>query len=146
MKSIAEFLEDYAVATGCTSDYQVSKKLSLSRQAVSLYRRGKGAPGIDTCWQIADALKVAPGAVIAAAEIERAKCANDEHRLAVWRSRMTSLSAHGEKIFSVLAVLPLVVWSVPYCILCQIAQLPENQSDISQTSLRPKHKSVLSCA
>lgn len=121
MKTIREYLADYAAATGCTSDYQISKKLGVTKQAVSLYRTGRSAPGIEVCWQISDTLSLPLGAVIAAAEVERAKCANDPQRAALWRARLSSVSAHAGKVFSLVALVPVAVWNAADCILCQIA-------------------------
>lgn len=121
MKTISDYLAEYAAATGCGSDYALAKKLSISKQAISKYRHGTNAPGVDTCWRIADTLGIDPAAVIAAAQVESAKCTHDTARLAVWRARLSSLTAHGEKIFSVIALLPLGAAEALQCILCQIA-------------------------
>ena len=136
MKTISDYLAEYAVATGCGSDYALAKKLSISKQAISKYRHGTNAPGVDTCWRIADTLGIDPAAVIAAAQVESAKCTHDTARLAVWRARLSSLSAHGEKIFSVLAALPAVYLATLECILCQIPGPVLRPPDITVPRLR----------
>lgn len=122
MKTITDYLTDFAAATGCTSDYQTARQLSVTRQAVSHYRTGKGAPGIDTCWQIADALHVPLAEVVAAAEVQRANCKHDPQRAQLWRARLSSVSAGVITVFSGLALLSEGVVTAAQCILCQIGQ------------------------
>lgn len=122
MKTINDYLDAYAAAVGVGSDYAIAKKLSLTRQAVSRYRNEAGSPCIDTCWQIADAIGERPEAVIAAAEIQRASCANDSARAQLWRARLSSVSAGAVTLFSAIALLPLGAASALECILCQIAK------------------------
>lgn len=140
MKTITDYLTDFASATGCTSDYQTARRLSVTRQAVSHYRTGKGAPGIDTCWQIADALHVPLAEVIAAAEVQRATCKHDPQRAQLWRARLSSVSAGAVTVFSGVALLSDRFLTAAQCILCQIADAEMWRRDGILPALRNRSK------
>lgn len=91
MKTIVDYLDEYAALLECDTDTALAKALVVTKQAVSKYRRAESAPGLNGCWKIAEALGIRPEFVIAAAEAERARISGNEPRLAQWLGRLEKL-------------------------------------------------------
>src|SRR5690554_3141644 len=93
MKTLNDYLNAYVSRLGITSDYQLSKALCVSRQAVSKYRNNLATPESDVAWRIADGLGIDPAEVIAAAEIARAERTHHPERVALWSKRLQQVTA-----------------------------------------------------
>lgn len=68
-----ELLDSAKAALGLPSDYALSKWLGVTRSMMSRYRCGKDHLGDEYALKIAEALKIHPGAVLAAIHAERSK-------------------------------------------------------------------------
>lgn len=122
MLSICDYLDQLATRQGFTSDGQISRYLSVSRQAVSRYRNDAGTPDNDICWRIAEGAAADYSAVVATAEVERAKRAHDAPRVRLWAERLQHMSA-AILLFSLPFLAPSpaaasITATVRQCILC----------------------------
>jgi transcriptional regulator with XRE-family HTH domain len=68
-----EWITRAAEVAGTTSDYGLAKRLGITRQGVSSYRRGKTLMDDDTCIVVAEILEIDPIKIIADQNAERAK-------------------------------------------------------------------------
>lgn len=101
---IGEILDEAKKVTGAASDSELSKKLGLTRNAVSNYRTGVSLPKAAVCEKIAKITGKSPLSVIAAVEELRAISSEDK---AVWR-RLAAAA------FVLLAALPIGSKAAPY--------------------------------
>lgn len=90
MKNTIYFLDAVKEKLGITSDYALAKQLGFSLSTVSNYRTGRRVLDDDAALTIADALKLHPLSVIAAANAERAKTPEQRDR---WSGVMEKFSA-----------------------------------------------------
>jgi transcriptional regulator with XRE-family HTH domain len=81
MKRTIEYLDEAKEALGLTSDYSLAKWLNVKQNTVSQYRTGARVIDDYAAARIAEALKIDPLEVIAAANYEREK---DEGRKTFW--------------------------------------------------------------
>lgn len=73
MTTTIELLDAAKQAAGCTSDYQLAKKMGLTVQTISTWRRGKGTFDDSNAAKIAEILHREPGEIMALCQAERAK-------------------------------------------------------------------------
>lgn len=85
----AEYLDAVQTALGITSDYELARRLKLSKQRISAYRAGKEWPDNYVVMQLAIALKADPVAVLADLESQREK---RPERAEFWRSFLSRAS------------------------------------------------------
>ena len=105
MKTTLEFIADLKKKTGLESDYAIAKLLGVTRNALSLYRTGKGFMGDEVALKVADLLGLEGGYVLACIAAERSK--NERVKKAwAWWADHKSLAA----VLAVLAVLPFAPW------------------------------------
>ena len=90
MKTTIEFLDAVKEKIGITSDYALAKQLGFPLSTMSNYRTGRRIIDDDAALEVATALGVNPLAVIAAANIERAKTPEQRAR---WSGVMEKFSA-----------------------------------------------------
>jgi len=73
MTTTIDLLDAAKVAAGCTSDYQLAKRMGLTVQTISTWRRGKSTFDDTNAAKIAAILGREPGEVMALCAAERAK-------------------------------------------------------------------------
>lgn len=73
MKTQREYLEDALEKMGNVSDAEKAKRLKVSRQTISAYRKGERTMDDFMCIMVARELGIDPLEVIAAANMEREK-------------------------------------------------------------------------
>lgn len=96
MKTTIDFLTAVKAAHGLTSDYQLSKFLSVTSQCISLSMSGRTYLGDETAIKVAEALKIDPATVIASVHYERAKKAEEK---AVWKGILERLGGIAAALF-----------------------------------------------
>lgn len=79
----AEYLDAAQTALGITSDYELARRLNISKQRISAYRAGKEWPDNYIVMKLAITLKADPVAVLADLESQREK---RPERAEFWRS------------------------------------------------------------
>lgn len=124
MNKTIEYIEALKKNYKLTSDYQVSKKLGVSRERISNYRTEKSMFDDEMCIHVADLLKLDPLKVIADVHGDRAK--KDTERQ-FWRNlakHVPNLAA-GLMAFAVIPAL-LTLPSAGQCILCKIGRIRRN--------------------
>lgn len=89
MQTTIEFLNAVKRAYGLTSDYQLAKKLGVSRQMVSEYMAGKRTLGEETAVKVAELLELDWAYVVACVQAERSK-GTDSRR--AWAARAKKLA------------------------------------------------------
>lgn len=73
MEKTVDFLDGVKRRHGLTSDYQLSKRLRLTRSAISAYRNGDRALDENVALVVAQELQLSPAYVLACTAAERAK-------------------------------------------------------------------------
>lgn len=79
----ADYLDAAQKAMGITSDYELARRLSVSKQRISAYRSGKEWPDNYIVMKLAVALNADPVSVLADLESQREK---NPERAEFWRS------------------------------------------------------------
>ena len=85
---------------GITSDYALAKKLGLSQTGLSNYRTGRSRMDDDVALKVSEILGIAPIVVIAHANAERAKTAEQKAR---WLSLVEKISVPVESFRNLLS-------------------------------------------
>lgn len=80
MTTTIELLDAAKVAAGCTSDYQLAKRMGLTVQTISTWRRGKSTFDDTNAAKIAAILGREPCEVMALCAAERSKDAGNRAR------------------------------------------------------------------
>lgn len=80
-----EYLDAAKKTIGITSDYELAKRLEVSRQAMSDYRNGKRSPDAYVVFKLAITLNLDPAMVLA--DLESQKETNEKKR-GFWSSFM----------------------------------------------------------
>ena len=73
MKTTVEWLEAIKANTGATSDYQLAKLLSVTRQQISRYRNYGDIFSDETCFKVASILDIDPILVFASVHAQKSK-------------------------------------------------------------------------
>ena len=81
MKTLENYIDEFKEKLKIESDYQLSKKIDVSRQQISKIRNGETSIGREKCIRIAAALRIDPLEIIATVEAQKEK--NPEVR-ALW--------------------------------------------------------------
>lgn len=68
-----EYLDAAKEKLGITSDYELAKRLDVTRQRISAYRAGKEWPDVSACVRLAVILEKDPAAVITDLEAQHTK-------------------------------------------------------------------------
>lgn len=93
-------LNQAKTATGCQSDYCLSKQTGISEANLSFYRKGKRTPDAYAATRLALALGRDPLELIAEIEAEAARSSSQRDW---WRGFLSSLARSTGKIVAVLA-------------------------------------------
>ena len=88
MSNIRELLDAVKKAKGVETDYALAKVLTLPKQRISDYYKGKTAPDQFACLKIAESLNKPLAEIITAVEIDAEK---DESRREAWRKYYKSI-------------------------------------------------------
>jgi transcriptional regulator with XRE-family HTH domain len=96
MKTTAEYLDAAKEKLNVSSDYGLAKRLDISRQAISQYRKNDRAFDNFSCMQIAQATGIRLESIIADMEMMREK---DEKRREAWESYMKRLGGLAASVF-----------------------------------------------
>jgi len=83
-----DWLDQVKTRFDLTSDYQLAKKLGITRAAVSRYRNGKDLIGNPVAITIANLLEIPPEVMVVASQAERARQPIEK---AVWESILQKL-------------------------------------------------------
>lgn len=97
MNTTIELLDAVKARRGLASDYALAKVLGVTQQAVSGYRAGNSAISDDVALTVAEILQLHPLQVIAAANAERAKTAEQKAR---WTALMEKFSVSFRNLLS----------------------------------------------
>ncbi|TAN46331.1 MAG: XRE family transcriptional regulator [Methylococcaceae bacterium] len=98
MKTTKEYLEAAKMALDLPSDYAAAKWLGVTVQAMSKYKHGERIIDDYAAARIAEALKISPWEVVAAANYEREK---EPKKKEYWRNTLTRAMAASVMIFAV---------------------------------------------
>lgn len=90
MKSTKDYLDEIKEKKGIKSDYALAKYLKTTKQTISRYRVEKNRIDDYMALKVAEALDINPLEVIAAANQERAKSAEEK---AAWERILKSVAA-----------------------------------------------------
>ena len=114
MKTQQKYLDQVAELTETGSDYAIAKKLGISTQRVSNYRRGRHTFDDEMCTRVALALGINPFKVIAEINAEKAKTAEKRK---FWKDAASRAAAVLLSAGTAFAALPHLVGAQHY-ILC----------------------------
>lgn len=132
---IADYLEMAKMITG--SDYETAKRMDVTKQAISNWRRGTSHPDSYACSRLAEILEIPELKVIATNGIETEK---SEERREYWKKKLIDLGGIAASLLLGVNIIvtphpaeaaPLAQASGSHCILCQIVNIPA-APDLSQ--------------
>lgn len=93
-----EYLDAAKAALNITSDYELAKRLDVSKQAISNYRKGNNHPDSVMAFKLAITLKLDPAMVLADLESQREPTGK---RGDFWRSFLARAVMVGILVFTV---------------------------------------------
>lgn len=90
--TLNEYLDAAKIALGVSSDYELAKRLEVSKQAMSSYRHGERSPDTYMIFKVAITLNLDPATVLADLESQREKSGK---RLDFWKGFLSRAAIVG---------------------------------------------------
>lgn len=124
MKKLEFYLNEVGKLTETGSDYAIAKKLEITRQRVSNYRRGKNPPDRETCEKIGKLLHLDPAVIYIDVHAD-----SDPF----WKKVQGTIHKATAAALVAAVSAPLATSEAVRCILCQITGGPFRNCDSRHT-------------
>ena len=102
----ADLIDQARATSGFPSDYQLAKRVGVSRQVISQWRTGTSYPAIRFQFDLAELAGRNPAAVIAELEEEREIRAGQDAQAETWRARLQRLATTAAVVVGAVVISP----------------------------------------